>query len=131
PAADRARSAPAAAASRKSRSRRPRGPLWRARPRTARRDRRGRAPASAPEFPPSEVRGGNPPALRPARGVLASPRSRRPSMLLHPGLAGAFREIADPADIGLPLGDRDDTAGIEKVEDVARLDRKIVCRDRT
>src|ERR1700755_798646 len=56
--------------------------------------------------------------------------SRRPPVLLHPGLAGAFGEVADAADIGLALGDGNDAAGLEGVEDVARLDRLVVGGER-
>src|SRR5690606_19619735 len=52
--------------------------------------------------------------------------SCRPPVLLHPGAAGALRELADAADIGLALGDRDHAAGLQGVEDVARLDRLVV-----
>src|SRR5437764_704002 len=57
-------------------------------------------------------------------------RSRRPSVLFHPALAGAFGEVADAADIGLAFGDGDDAASLEGVEDVARLDRLVVGGER-
>src|ERR1043165_5843447 len=50
------------------------------------------------------------------------PSSSFPPVLFHPGLAGAFRQVPDPADIGLALGDRDDSPRLEDVEDVAGLD---------
>src|SRR5205085_210017 len=52
--------------------------------------------------------------------------SCRPPVFLHPGLAGAFGELADAADIGLAFGDRDHAARLQGVEDVARLDRLVV-----
>src|SRR4030095_10000008 len=56
--------------------------------------------------------------------------SLRPSVFFHPGLARAFAEVADAADIGLTLGHRDDAAGVQQVEHVARLDRLLVGGDR-
>jgi hypothetical protein len=57
-------------------------------------------------------------------------RSRRPPVRFHPRRAGAFREVADAADIGLALGDRDHPARLQRVEDVAGLDRLLIGRDR-
>ena len=48
----------------------------------------------------------------------------------HPGGACTLRQIADPADIGLALGDRDHAAGLQGIEDVARLDRLIISGQR-
>ena len=48
---------------------------------------------------------------------------RRPR---QPGLAAALRQRAHPADIGGPLGDADDAARVEQVEQVARLDALVI-----
>src|SRR5258706_8791466 len=49
---------------------------------------------------------------------------------LEPGFAARPREIAHPKDVALPLGHRDDAAGIEQVEHVARLDALVIGRQR-
>ena len=50
---------------------------------------------------------------------------------LPPRLAHArLRQIADAADVGLALGDRDHAARLQRVEHMARLDRLLIGRDR-
>ena len=75
------------------------------------------------------------PRLHPRRDLLAtaaragSRRSRLPTpCAFHPRPAGALRQVADAADIGLPLGDRDHAARLQRVEDVAGLDRLLIGR---
>jgi hypothetical protein len=122
PAAGRARSAPAGAASRRSRSRRPRARPWPAPRRTSAPGRCAPAPASAPGSPPTAARAGS---RRASRDRLASSRMLAAlAQLMPPSPA-----IAHPADIGLPLGDRDHPARLQRVEDVAGLDRLLIGRD--
>src|SRR5688572_24183438 len=66
-----------------------------------------RRPASAPEFLPTAVQAGS--------------RSRRLTPTLEPRRARRLGEIADTSDISLALGDADYAAGLQSVEDVARL----------
>src|SRR5204862_3885218 len=44
----------------------------------------------------------------------------------RPRLAAAFGQIADALDVGLPLGHRNDPAGIEEVEGMARLEALVI-----
>ena len=48
------------------------------------------------------------------------------SLGLEPGGAAGLGELAHPENVALPLGHRDHTARVEKVEDVARLDALVV-----
>ncbi len=49
-----------------------------------------------------------------------SRRIRPAACGLQPGRAAGFRQFADAQDVALALGDRDDAAGVEEVEVVAR-----------
>src|SRR5688572_14222185 len=66
-----------------------------------------RRPASAPGFPPTKAPAGN--------------RSRRLTPTLEPRRARRLGEVADASDISLALRDTDYAAGLQSVEDVARL----------
>ena len=57
-------------------------------------------------------------------------RKGRGAILLHPRRARRLGEVAHAADIGLALGDRDHAARLERVEQVARLDRLLIGGDR-
>src|SRR5690606_37585421 len=46
----------------------------------------------------------------------------------EPGLAAGLGEFADAQDVALPLGDRDDAARIEQIEDMAGLDALVIGR---
>src|SRR5438067_2386987 len=86
--------------------------------------------------------GGEPGIHFPEAGVhgfralgFAEPRydERRVSCALHsgePGVAARLRERAHPADIGGALGDADNAAGIEQIEQVACLQALVVGRQR-
>src|SRR5262245_23804230 len=49
---------------------------------------------------------------------------------LQPGRAAGLGEVAHAQDVALALGHRDDAAGVEQVEDMARLDALVVGRER-
>src|SRR3569832_674716 len=49
---------------------------------------------------------------------------------MQPGLAAGLGELADAQDVALALSDGDDAAGVEQIEDVARLDALVVGRQR-
>src|SRR5690242_1514774 len=74
-------------------------------------------PASAPGSPQTAARAGN----QPSGGV---------ALRLDPSTAGGLREVADAADVGLALGDADHAPRLQRVEDVARLDRLLIGWDR-
>src|SRR6185369_13059509 len=57
-------------------------------------------------------------------------RARRLSLALEPGFAAGFGERADAQNVRLPLGDADDTARIEQVEEMRGLDALIIGRQR-
>src|SRR6185437_924879 len=59
---------------------------------------------------------------------IPSPRGERG--VSEPRLAAGFRQGADAADIGGALGDADDAAGVEEVEEMARLQALVVGRKR-
>ena len=56
--------------------------------------------------------------------------SALPPVVAHPRSTGALRQFAHAADIGLALGDRDHPARLERVEDMAGLDRLVIGRER-
>ena len=59
------------------------------------------------------------------------PRSSRAAALgPEPGRAAGLGELAHAQDVALALGHRDHAAGVEQVEDVARLDALVVGRQR-
>src|SRR6185503_19350820 len=63
-------------------------------------------------------------ARRPA--LIASPGFRSDSLRLFPGFRTSFRQVPHPRDKALTFGRRDDTASVEQVEDVRRLERLFV-----
>ena len=70
-------------------------------------------------------------------GISSDSNSSRKSAIMPPtpyasihAPHGALGEVADAADIGLALGDRDHAARLQRVEHVAGLDRLLIGRDR-
>ena len=115
----RARSAPAAAASNTvsiAPGRQPR--LVQSPRRTAARDRCAPSPASAPGFPRDS-----------SSSRKSAHHAAYPFASIHAAQA-RLREVADAADIGLALGDRDHAARLQRVEHVAGLDRLLIGGDR-
>src|SRR5258706_15363424 len=62
--------------------------------------------------------------------AIVSARLGRAAATGEPALATAFGQRAYPADIGLALGHRDHAAGIQQIEQMARLHALIVCGQR-
>src|SRR5262245_37003436 len=90
---------------------RPRAPSW------ARQAGQAR-PRGAPRWP------------RPGRALRAQTRAPSPATPFRhqPSSAAGFRQLAHPQNVTLPLGDGDDAARIQKVENMARLDALVVGR---
>ena len=74
---------------------------------------------------PSRERGGPP---RSGGRVRASPPPQPLTAARQPGLAAGLGQRAHAADVGGALGDADDAAGVQQVEEVAGLDALVVGR---
>src|SRR5215510_6223939 len=70
--------------------------------------------------------GRRPPSPRCAPKILRCPAA----FGLEPRLAARLGKLTHTQDVALSLGHRDDTARIEKIEDVTRLDALVVSRQR-
>src|SRR5262245_31964938 len=72
-------------------------------------------------------------APRPRRGrlgCLRPPTSLPPSLGTEPSRAARFCQLAHTQDVALSLGDRDDAARVQQIEDVTCLDALIIGRQR-